>query len=168
MNEGQKSNVKSRKKRRAKRAIRSTKFLNEQCNWQQRNWRVNARGLKISAGLGAAEDANAKGLKSDSGKTSGTGAASISIPINIDSIYRFNIDRCLQNRGPTPRRGLTMSAEIRDREPQFVNPTESKVEDETTTDASPRNQMNREAEKLAKKSSKVEQDSSRDRPIFSK
>lgn len=61
-----------------------------------------------------------------------------------------------------------MSAEIRDREPQFVNPTESKVEDETTTDASPRNQMNREAEKLAKKSSKVEQDSSRDRPIFSK
>jgi hypothetical protein len=61
-----------------------------------------------------------------------------------------------------------MSAETRDRESQFENPTESKVQDETTTDASPRNQMDREAEKLAKKSSKVEQDSATDRPIFTK
>jgi hypothetical protein len=61
-----------------------------------------------------------------------------------------------------------MSAETRNREPQFENPTESKVKDETVTDASPRNQMDREAEKLAKKSSKVEQDSANDRPIFTK
>jgi hypothetical protein len=61
-----------------------------------------------------------------------------------------------------------MSAETKDRQPQFENPTESKVEDGTVTNASPRNEMDREAEKLAKKSSKVEQDSSAERPIFTK
>jgi hypothetical protein len=61
-----------------------------------------------------------------------------------------------------------MSAEFRDREPQFENPTESKVEDETISDASPRKRMDREAEKLARKSSKVEQDSAADQSIFTK
>jgi len=61
-----------------------------------------------------------------------------------------------------------MSAESRDREPQFENPNESKLEDETVTDASPRKQMEREAEKLAKKSTKAEQDSGKGRSIFTK
>lgn len=61
-----------------------------------------------------------------------------------------------------------MSADTGDRETQFENPTESKVQDETATDATPQKQMEREAEKLARKSSKVEQDSATDHSIFTK
>jgi len=61
-----------------------------------------------------------------------------------------------------------MTAESRDKEPQFENPEVSKLEDETNEDGSPRNQVDRVAERLAKKSSKVEQDSGENRPIFSK
>jgi hypothetical protein len=61
-----------------------------------------------------------------------------------------------------------MSAESRDSESQFENPEVSKLEDETNEDGSPRNQVDRLAEKLAKKSSKVEQDSDKDRSIFTK
>jgi hypothetical protein len=60
-----------------------------------------------------------------------------------------------------------MSAESRGPEPQFENPEASKLEDETT-DASPRKQMDREAEKLAQKSTKVEQDFDKSRSIFTK
>lgn len=61
-----------------------------------------------------------------------------------------------------------MSAGPRDPEPQFENPEVSKLEDETNDDGSPRNQMDREAEKLAKKSSKVEQNADKDQSIFTK
>jgi len=61
-----------------------------------------------------------------------------------------------------------MTAESRDREPQFENPEASKLEDETNEDASPRRQVGRMAEKLAEKSSKVEQESDEDRSIFTK
>jgi len=44
----------------------------------------------------------------------------------------------------------------------------SKLEDETNEDGSARKQMDREAEKLARKSTKVEQDSGKDRSIFTK
>jgi len=61
-----------------------------------------------------------------------------------------------------------MSAESRSSDTQFENPEASKLEDETNQDGSPRNRAEREAEKLAKKSTKVEQDSERDRSIFTK
>ncbi len=61
-----------------------------------------------------------------------------------------------------------MSAESRGPEPQFENPNESKLEDETVSNATPRKQMDREAEKLAKKSTKVEQESDTDQSIFTK
>jgi hypothetical protein len=61
-----------------------------------------------------------------------------------------------------------MSAESRDSESQFENPEVSKLEDETNEDGSPRNQVDRLAEELAKKSTKVEQDSAKNRPIFTK
>lgn len=61
-----------------------------------------------------------------------------------------------------------MTAESRDKESQFENPDASKLEDETNQDGSPRNQAEREAEKLAKKSSKVEQDADEKQSIFSK
>jgi hypothetical protein len=61
-----------------------------------------------------------------------------------------------------------MSAESRDREPQFENPEESNLEDETNEDGSPRERVDRLAEKLARRSSQVEKDSDGDRPIFSK
>ena len=61
-----------------------------------------------------------------------------------------------------------MSAEFKGPEPQFENPEASKLEDETVADASPRKQMDREAEKLAQKSTKVEQDFDRGQSIFTK
>jgi hypothetical protein len=61
-----------------------------------------------------------------------------------------------------------MSAESKDLEPQFENPEVSKLEDDTNDDDSPRNQMDREAEKLARKSSKVEQDADENQSIFTK
>ena len=61
-----------------------------------------------------------------------------------------------------------MSAESRGSETQFENPEASKLEDETNQDGSPRNQAEREAEKLAKKSTKVEQNADEKRSIFSK
>lgn len=61
-----------------------------------------------------------------------------------------------------------MTASSREREPQFENPEASKLEDETNEDASPKEQVDRIAEKLAVKSSKTEQESGEDRPIFSK
>ncbi|HKN20849.1 MAG TPA: hypothetical protein VJX73_05505 [Terracidiphilus sp.] len=61
-----------------------------------------------------------------------------------------------------------MTAESRDKETQFENPGVSKLEDETNEDGSPRKQVDRLAEKLAQKSSKVEQDSDKDRSIFTK
>ncbi len=61
-----------------------------------------------------------------------------------------------------------MSAEPQGPEPQFENPNESKLEDETVSNATPRKQMDREAEKLAKKSTKVEQESDTDQSIFTK
>lgn len=60
-----------------------------------------------------------------------------------------------------------MSVGLRDPEPQFENPDASKLKDENT-DASPRKQMDQVAEKLAQKSTKVEQQSDKDRPIFTK
>lgn len=73
-----------------------------------------------------------------------------------------------RKEGHFRRKGLTMSAESRDSEPQFVNPEVSKLKDETNDDGSPRNQVDRLAEKLAKKSSQVEKNSDGDQPIFSK
>jgi Ran GTPase-activating protein (RanGAP) involved in mRNA processing and transport len=61
-----------------------------------------------------------------------------------------------------------MTAESRDKESQFENPQVSKLEDETNEDGSPRNQVDRLAEKLAKKSTTVEQDSGENRSIFTK
>ena len=61
-----------------------------------------------------------------------------------------------------------MSAESRGTEPQFENPAASKLEGETNQDGSPRSQAEREAEKLAKKSSKVEQDAGENQSIFTK
>jgi hypothetical protein len=61
-----------------------------------------------------------------------------------------------------------MSAESGDMEPQFENPEVSKLEDETNDDGSPRKDMDRVAEELAEKSSKVERDSDEDRSIFTK
>lgn len=61
-----------------------------------------------------------------------------------------------------------MSAESRDSESQFENPEVSKLEDETNEGGSPRNRVDRLAEKLAEKSSKVEQQSDEDQSIFTK
>jgi hypothetical protein len=61
-----------------------------------------------------------------------------------------------------------MTAESRDREPQFENPEVSKLEDETNDDGSQRKQVDRIAEKLAEKSSKVEKKSGEDRSIFTR
>jgi hypothetical protein len=61
-----------------------------------------------------------------------------------------------------------MSAESRDRESQFENPEVSKLEDETNDDGSARKQVDRLADELAKKSTKVEQDFDKDRSIFTK
>ena len=61
-----------------------------------------------------------------------------------------------------------MSAESKGPEPQFENPEVSKLEDETNQDGSARNRVDRVAEELAKKSTKVEQDSGKDRSIFTK
>ncbi len=61
-----------------------------------------------------------------------------------------------------------MSAVLGDMEPQFENPEESKLKDETNADASPRELANRLAEKLAEKASKVEQKSDEDSSIFTK
>ena len=61
-----------------------------------------------------------------------------------------------------------MSAEPKGADTQFENPEATKLDDETNQDVSPRSQAEREAEKLARKSSKVEQDSERNQSIFSK
>jgi hypothetical protein len=61
-----------------------------------------------------------------------------------------------------------MSAESRGSETQFENPEASKLKDETNQDGSPRNRAEREAEKLARKSTKVEQNADDNRSIFSK
>lgn len=61
-----------------------------------------------------------------------------------------------------------MTAESQDNPPQFENPEVSKLEDETNDDGSARKQVDRLAEKLAKKSSQVEKDSAGDQSIFSK
>jgi hypothetical protein len=95
--------------------------------------------------------------KIDPSKTSGLGEAS-TIPIQITAFRK---------EGQIHERGLTMSAGPRDPEPQFENPEASKLEDETRDDT-PQKQMDRVAEKLAQKSTKVEQDSDKDRPIFTK
>jgi hypothetical protein len=61
-----------------------------------------------------------------------------------------------------------MTAESRDKESQFENPEVSKLEDETNEGGSARSQVDRLAEKLAKKSSQVEKDSDGNHLIFSK
>lgn len=61
-----------------------------------------------------------------------------------------------------------MTAKSGDTEPQFENPEVSKLDDETFADASPRKELDRVAEELAEKSSKVEQDSDEERSIFTK
>jgi hypothetical protein len=61
-----------------------------------------------------------------------------------------------------------MKVESKDKESQFQNPKASKLEDETNEGGTERNQVNRLAEKLAQKSSKVEKDADGNRPIFSK
>jgi len=61
-----------------------------------------------------------------------------------------------------------MSAESRGTEPQFENPDASKLEDETNHDGSPQNQVDRLAEELAKKSSKVVQNADENQSIFTK
>jgi hypothetical protein len=63
---------------------------------------------------------------------------------------------------------FSMSKQSEGPEPQFENPEESKVEDETISKATPRKQMDRVAEELAEKSSKVEKNADIARPIFSK
>lgn len=79
-----------------------------------------------------------------------------------------NVTAAFVKEGHFRRKGLTMSAESRDSESQFENPEVSKLEDETNQDGSPRNQVDRLAEKLAQKSSQVEKDSDGDQLIFSK
>jgi len=61
-----------------------------------------------------------------------------------------------------------MTAESRDKESQFENPEVAKLEDETNEDGSPQNQVDRLAEKLAKKSSKVVQNADENQSIFTK
>ena len=61
-----------------------------------------------------------------------------------------------------------MSAESTRSDTQFENPEATKLEHETNQDVSPRSQAEREAEKLARKSSNVEKDSERNQSIFSK
>ena len=61
-----------------------------------------------------------------------------------------------------------MPAESRDQEHQFENPEATKLENETTSKASPRKQMDRVAEELARKSTKDEKDYDEERPIFTK
>ncbi len=61
-----------------------------------------------------------------------------------------------------------MTAKSEKTESQFENPEVSKLEDETNENASPRKRMDRVAEELAEKSSKVEQKSGEDRSIFTK
>jgi hypothetical protein len=73
-----------------------------------------------------------------------------------------------REEGHIYRRGLTMTAKSGKMEPQFENPEVSKLEDETLSDASPREQMDRIAEELAEKSSKIEKDSGEERSIFTK
>lgn len=97
------------------------------------------------------------GRKSNSCKTSCLGAASIPILI-----------AAFEKEGQIHERGPTMSAESKGSEPQFENPEVSKLEDETNEDGSPRKQMDRMAERLAKKSSKVEQNADEDQSIFTK
>ena len=63
-----------------------------------------------------------------------------------------------RKEGHIRRRGLNMSAVFGDMEPQFENPEESKLEDETNADGSPQKRVDRLAEKLAEKSSQVEQE----------
>ncbi len=73
-----------------------------------------------------------------------------------------------RKEGHIDGRGLTMSAESRDKELQFENPEVSKLEDETNEGGSPRERVDRLAEKLARKSSQVEKDSDEDQSIFTK
>ncbi len=76
--------------------------------------------------------------------------------------------KAFRKEGHIQRRGPNMSAVFGEMDSQFENPEDSKLEDETDADASPRELADRLAEKLAKKSSQVEQKSDEDRPIFSK
>jgi hypothetical protein len=96
--------------------------------------------------------------KIDSSKTSGLGTASRYIPIAITAFRK---------EGQIHERGLTMSAGPRDPEPQFENPEASKLEDETRVDT-PQKQMDRVAEKLAQKSTKIEQQADKNQSIFTK
>ena len=50
---------------------------------------------------------------------------------------------------------------------QFENPQEEKVEDDTVSEESTAKRIENIAEKAAEKSSKTEQKSEKDRPIFS-
>ncbi|MGA3101883.1 MAG: hypothetical protein ABSD61_08485 [Terracidiphilus sp.] len=61
-----------------------------------------------------------------------------------------------------------MNKHSKEPEPQFENPEVSKLEDETISKSTPRKQLDRVAEELAEKSSKVETDADEGRPIFSK
>jgi hypothetical protein len=81
---------------------------------------------------------------------------------------RAKLITAFRKEGHMHRRGLTMSAKSQNTEPQFENPEVSKLEDETFADASPRKEMDRVAEELAEKSSKVEKDSDEERSIFTK
>lgn len=81
---------------------------------------------------------------------------------HVSRITAFRVE------GHTYIRGLTMTAESQDRESQFENREVSKLEDETNEDSSPRQQVDRIAEKLAEKSSKVEKKSGEDTSIFTK
>ncbi len=73
-----------------------------------------------------------------------------------------------RKEGHIHRRGLNMSAVFGDMDSQFENPEASKLEDETNEDGSPQKRVDRLAEKLAEKSSQVEQDSDEDSSIFTK
>jgi hypothetical protein len=81
------------------------------------------------------------------------------------TIAIFNI--AFSEEGQIHERGLTMSEGPKDPEPQFENPEASKLEDETRVDT-PQKQMDRVAEKLAQKSTKVEQEADKDQSIFTK
>ena len=60
-NEGQEIRAANKVKCGAKKAIRGTKFLNEQCNWRQCKWRGSTLGQKSSAGFDATKEGRTEG-----------------------------------------------------------------------------------------------------------
>jgi hypothetical protein len=68
----------------------------------------------------------------------------------------------LSDRGPKIENGRITMAE------QFENPEEEKVDDETADDLTPEQRAQREAERLAKKGAKREQEFDKEHNVISK